>query len=341
MKLVSVTLCKCDKYNTNWNIIKDQYDNDVVINQSTNQKIKIGKYLTPSLENIYDIPTLAENRDAASVYNFSDDGHFVINKKNLSIVMIKNSKKDTTDYSSINLMYVTIPTDEFKIIDNKVNSDFAEVINTYRGNNMLGCIVSYDTSKFPEKSVYGKCKYSEFIDNEVILAEFILFSDDLWNNGNKLIKKSIVLSRDSSDSAITVVTEYINSGYYKELADKVITSNYFKKLAISPTTTPRTSVYIVNEKKIDDIADKLGDDVTILTIDQKILKKLEDNTLDIKGNETDAYFNQCMTDYIVNQRVRAVTVVGLKLPKEFYTKYKVTTCFTHDIDTGIIKCVKS
>ena len=150
MYLFNVVLGKNDKYNNNWTITKDQYDNDVVINESTSQRIKIGKYLVPSLERINEQSYVTEaGTDLVTHYAFSKDGHHVVNKKNLSVIMIKNSNKDTTDYSNEHLIYVTIPTEKTRVIDSNINLDCAEIINSYRNNGMIGAVIKVDTNGFP------------------------------------------------------------------------------------------------------------------------------------------------------------------------------------------------
>lgn len=335
MYLFNVVLGKNDKYNNNWAITKDQYDNDVVLNESTSQRIKIGKYLVPSLEVINEQSFETEaGTDLVTLYAFSKDGHHVVNKKNLSIIMIKNSNKDTTDYSNEHLIYVTIPTEKTRIIDSTINLDCAEIINSYRNNGMLGAVIKVDTNEFPATPLSGSTDsyYKDYRNTEVKIGEFILYNLDAQDENTKVVKKVLTLSRDLS--RLSVTTFYINSGYYKDMAEDVAESNFFKKLMITPSKKIRTSVYLVNQKLENTIEDIFSDDdeLTILSVNPKIFKN---------GSEDDlANFDECMKTHVLNNKVKAITVVGIKLPKEIYNKYRITTCFVHDIDSGIIRCVK-
>lgn len=338
MKLLSVVLGNNEKYNNDWKISKDQYDNDVVINESTSQKLRIGKYLVPTLELISNEEINTElGTDIVTVHNFSDDSHHIVNKKNLSIIMLKNSNKDGDKFANYHLMYVTIPTENVKIVDSMVNLNYAEIINTYRSNNMLGCVIKIDSSRFPAATLNkvddSTCAYSTYRDQEVKIGEFILYNSTASNEDENLVRKVITVSRDLT--SLHVTSSYTLDEFYKDELERMLESNFFKKIIISPTKEIRTSVYIVNENRLEEFNSLVGDDeeLTILSVNPTIFKK---------GSEDDlAYFNQVMTDHILNNRVRAVTVVGIKLPKDFYTRYKVTTCFSHDLSTGMIRCVKA
>lgn len=344
MKLFSVVLTDSDKYNNHWSIEKDQYNNDIVLNPSTNQKIKIGKYLVPTLTNVCeggDIKIKYANGESYSsaVYDFSDDGHYVLNKKNYTITMIKNSDKDDTDYSNTHLMYVTIPTDVTKVVDATVNLEYAEIISTYRNSGMLGAVIRIDASKFPnesdllsEENSQFDSYYSYYRRNEVKIGEFVLYNQET----DTVEKRVIILNRHFS--VVLVDRSVITSGRYIEEANKMKERNFYRKLTISPSKEVRTSVYIVSDKKIEEFEkitskDKAFDDILIIGVDPKIFKY---------GSEEDKVkFDQVMKDHVLNNKVRAITVVGVKLTKEIYTKYKISICFSHDISSGVIRCVKS
>lgn len=336
MKLFNVVLGKNDKYNNDWHITKDQYDNDVVINESTSQRIKIGKYLVPTIDKKFeDVVNTDVGTDLVTMYDFSNDGHHVVNKKNLSIIMIKNSTKDTNDYSNEHLIYVTIPTEKTRIIDSNINLDCAEIINSYRSNGMLGAVIKIDTKEFPDAPLSGDVPaslYRDYVTNEVKIGEFILYNLDAKDENTRVIKKVLTIKRDLS--SLSVTTFYVKNGYYKDMAEDVAESNFFKKLMITPSKKIRTSVYLVNQKLEGTIENVFADEdeVTILSVNPKIFKN---------GSEDDlASFDECMKTHILNNKVKAITVIGIKLPKEIYNKYRITTCFVHDIDSGIIRCVK-
>lgn len=338
MKLLSVVLGNNEKYNNDWIIAKDQYDNDVVINESTSQKLRIGKYLVPKLELISNEEINTElGTDIVTIHNFSDDSHHIVNKKNFSIIMLKNSNKDGDKFANYHLMYVTIPTENVKIVDSMVNLNYAEIINTYRSNNMLGCVIKLDTSRFPNITLNGdesnSSAYSNYRDNEVKIGEFILYNSTASNEDENLVRKVITVDRELR--SLHVTSSYTMDDYYKDELDRMLESNFFKKIIISPTKEIRTSVYIVNENRLEEFNQAVGEneDLTILAVDPTIFKKGTPEAL--------TYFDQVMKDHILNNKVRAITVVGIKLPKDFYTKYKVSTCFSHDLSTGMIRCVKA
>lgn len=52
MKLANVVFCRTKDFNNEWAVSNDQYDNEIIENVSTSQKIKIGRYLTASLEKV-------------------------------------------------------------------------------------------------------------------------------------------------------------------------------------------------------------------------------------------------------------------------------------------------
>lgn len=344
MKLLSVVLGNNGKYNNDWSITKDQYDNDVVINESTSQRIRIGKYLVPSLDlrYSYDIDTEL-GTDNVAIYDFSDDGHHVVNKKNFNIIMIKNSNKDGDKFANYHLLYVTIPTENTKIVDSMVNLNYAEIINTYHSNNMLGAVIKIDTSRFPGTSLNDAdkddCAYAIYRNSEVKLGEFILYNSVASNESENLVRKVITVDRDLS--TLHVTSTYIDDEYYKDELENMLESNFFKKIIISPTKEIRTSTYIVNEDRIPEFTSVVGDEdkleelgiTAVLGVNPTIFKKGTEEQL--------AYFDQVMKDHVLNNKVKAVTVVGVKLPKDFYTKYKVSTCFAHDLSTGLIRCIKT
>ena len=336
MKLFNVVLGENDKYNNDWAITKDQYDNDVVINESTSQRIKVGKYLVPTLSLVSDTSVTTDaSTDLVTTYHFSDDGHYVVNKKNLSIIMIKNGKNDKRDYSTQHLIYLTIPTERLRVVDSIINLDCADIINSYRNNGMIGAVISIDTALFPSEPLTSSDENLcyEFNKKEVSIGEFILYDTAAEDESRRVIKKIITVDRDLSRLSIT--SFFIPQGFYKDLANNVAESNFFKKLIISPTKTPRTSVYIVSDKVDDKVSEIFtdDDDVTILSVNPKIFKNCDDQGL-INT------FDECVKTHIVANKVRAITVVGVKLPKEFYNKYRITTCFVHDLESGIIRCIK-
>ena len=248
--------------------------------------------------------------------------------------MIKNSNKDTTDYSNEHLIYVTIPTEKTRVIDSNINLDCAEIINSYRNNGMIGAVIKVDTNGFPSMPLTGstESRYNDYRVSEVKIGEFILYNLDADSDNTRVVKKVLTLNRDLSQ--LNVTTFYIKNGYYKDMADDVAESNFFKKLMISPSKKIRTSIYLVNQKLEDTIENIFADDdeVTILSVNPKIFKSGSEDEL--------ANFDECMKTHVLNNKVKAITVVGIKLPKEIYNKYRITTCFVHDIDSGIIRCVK-
>lgn len=342
MKLLSVVLGDNGKFNNDIVIKKDKYDNDVVENTSTSQRIRIGKYLVPTLEKIFEseIDTVL-GKDLLSIYNFSDDGHHVVNKKNYSIIMIKNSNKDGDKFKDQHLLYVTIPTSNTKIVDSMVNLNYAEIINTYRSNNMIGAIIKIDTSRFPSTPITENedSKYKAYRDVEVKVGEFILYNQDAEKEEERLVRKVITVTRDLS--SIYVTTSFTEDEYFKDELENMLESNFFKKIIISPTKEIRTSTYIVNEDRLPEFTKIVGDDDKLEELGINSVLGMNP-TIFKKGTEEEKnYFDQCMKDHILNNKVRAITTVGVKLPKEFYTKYKINVCFTHDLSTGLIRCMKS
>ena len=93
-----------------------------------------------------------------------------------------------------------------------------------------------------------------------------------------------------------------------------------------------TNTFLVNKKYEEEMINQTSNipNVNIITIDGEIKDLRDNNSL-----------HKLFTESIVNNRVRAITTVGVKLPKTFCRTYNILYLFDYDIESEWIKCIKS
>ena len=301
--------------NHKWETITDNYGNAFIVNESISQKIRLGSRVEPKLEKIADSPR-------AVTYAIPENIFISNNNKNMNVSFMNywtKNEEEAEERHDDNIVYITIMNADYKLInyDTKYN-----IVQTYKKKglyNGLAIVVPEEPENEDEETKSRR-------------TVFTMQAKDL--KLNKFVTVSVDIEADGTVSTIQYPIEdrkLLNEtrSNFKKLGDKT------KSFLVSIDKYP-TSTFIVPSSKVEDIK-KIGEKIPNLNIIE-----VEENvfTGKLSPKEKDKY-KKLFTEKLVNNRIRAITTVGLRIPHDFCKEYKILYLFNYDTKTDTIKCIKS
>lgn len=293
---------KDSEINNSWTLTNDDYKNTFITNKSIRQKIRLSKNVEKKLD---EIKTDSQN---TAIYKIARNSFLSNNNKNMNLSLMnfwtsdENIRKEHIDD---NVLYVTFLNKDYTLLDYITYRN--EVIQTYRQKDIYqGLAISFKDTKEYKFSMYAYDKR-----NKKYVDIGIYFDD----NGKLIVKENI----DTT------------------FAGKMKNSKKLRHFRIDVNEFP-TNTFIVDKKYEEIMKEKISNipNFNIIT--------LEDGIKDLNDNNSDEFKNslhELFTESIVNNRVRAITTVGVKLPKTFCRTYNILYLFDYDIKNEILKCIKS
>lgn len=304
----------------NWIIEADDYG-DKFLNKGISQRIKIVKFLK-GLE----VSTLYQNGNTVG-YKFPDKTHLSINPKNMSIALVKTGKDDTVHSDTENICYVTIVNNDYKLIDYCLPTEYAGIVQTYKNKAPVtqGCGIMFDTKNIPEDTfVNGKFPVISMTLYDVKASKYVkveVVSDD-----------DLVLSINKTD-----ITDLIT---INNLKDKTKDSKFYNHFKVSDTKEILSSVVIVSEKLFDNVVNVIKE-MGLKNID---IIAIRNNDFAIGEDGKTSYsedIDKFLRENIVDRKIRAITAVGVKVPRDFCLKYRILYLFAYDLKHKITRTIKS
>jgi len=290
-----------------WNMVTDSYGNAFISNESIRQRIRLGKNVKKVLDKVY------ENNGVVG-YNMANTTFLSNNNKNMNLSLMNFWSKDPevkANHKDDNVLYITFLNKDYKMIE---YSTGYEVIQTYRKKDEYQglAVVFKDCQNIIFKMKALKLETNEFV-------EIIVSGDENF----------IISSQCSTITDKRLIN--ILKGKMKKLGNRV--NHFVMDVDRFPTNT-----FIIDDKYAEQMESLLSTipNAHIISLIGGSAAFAEERTEDEK-----AAINALMQSQIVDERVRAVTTIGVKLPKTFCRTYNILYLFNYDIENNRITCVKS
>jgi hypothetical protein len=322
--LLSCILGDQSKVSNDWEIITDEYENVFIANDSIRQRIRLGKKVADTLNKVYSSANTA-GYEMISGYEIAQNIVFSNNNKNMNLSLLgfwsknRNEKKNHVDK---HIVYVTLVSKNYLLLgyDEKDN----RIIQTYR---------KLDKND-PDATLQGcGIEYNAFGTDVISLRVW-----DISANRYALI----TISTDEEGKLLINKDYDLDKSEFKEM--KNIRKNLGKRLVHFKITCKKgylpTSTYIVNG-----LVEGLAEKVQELTADvpnaQIIVLPAGDTTFKDGTEEEIAAINDMFDEALLQNRIKAVTLIGVSLPPDYCRKYKLLYQFRFNENTERIECIRS
>lgn len=326
-----------------WEVLKDEYDNSYVANDSIKQRLRLGKNVPKHLNVDYscanvaafkfgDEPETEMDTSYADVkaYKLPNKTFVSNNDKNMNLALLNffSKEKEVMEaHEDDNIVYITMMTDNYELVDYYTLN--ANIIQTYRKREAYqGCVLSFKDSQIGA-------------ENGTIA---VLYVKDTRKNRFIGIRIAVNVT-DEGKTRINVT---------KEGVEKKVLKNLFKehkkikaqkrqvqfKIQVDPGKL-LTRFYVTLESKRPELESILADkgikNIMIFEIPDKWV---------VKGKMKDQYMNDegmniALTEAILDKRIRSITTYKVGLPKSFCKDYNIMYLFDYDEKSDAITCLKS
>ena len=101
-----------------------------------------------------------------------------------------------------------------------------------------------------------------------------------------------------------------------------------------------TSTYIVNGL-VEGLSDKVAELTDSVKNAQILVLPSGDNSFKTNNKEEIQAIKDMFNEHIVNERVKAVTLIGVDLPVDICREFKILYQFKFNEDTNLIECIRS
>ena len=238
------------------------------------------------------------------VYKITDKAYISNNYNNMNLTLINLwNKKKVNDKEKI--VYVTLMNKSYKLVSYTPHNN--EIIQTYKlTQEYQGAVI--------------KCTDTKVMS--LVLKD---------NETKKFVSYTINLNEDNS---FRIEHEEIeDKKKIKKFSDvlKALGKKH-KNFLISAKDKIPTSTVIIDSNNVDEsIMEVLRENknLHILDLDSEKLK-----------NSPEEY-ESLFTEELVNKRIRAVTTIGVRLPKDFFRTYRIICLFNYDKKLNKYYCVRS
>lgn len=293
--------------NNEWNLTTDTYGITFIANESIRQRIRLGKNVKKVLKKVCD-----ENNIAA--YTLPTSTFLSNNNKNMNLSLMNFWSQDPEvkeNHVDDSILYITFMNKDYKMIE---YTTACEVLQTYR-------------------------KKGEYQGLALVFkhAEGVIFTMKAQNLNDKSFEDIVVSLDENGNMSVA----------YDTIEDKHEIGRLVNKMKKFGPKVPHfvmdvdkfpTNTFIIDEKYVNDVADLLNDipNAQIITLIGGSAAFADDLT-----DEEKASVDALMKKHIVDERVRAVTTIGVRLPKTFCKTYNILYLFNYDIENNKITCVRS
>lgn len=311
--LLSTIIGNTEKIKNNWGIIKDDYDSFFIENPDIRQRIRLGKGVEEKLEQKFSSSNMAG-------YEIPENILFSNSNKTMNMTILGFRTKDDEEKANhvdSNVIYVTLGSANYKLISYKLSE--GRIVQTYRRKDLFqGCAIIFDGSdKDIIKMEVKDLKQNRFVEITVHVDENL---------------HVVVNKKDISDKKELKAVRATYKKTEKRMVHFVISSitGHF------PTCT-----FIVNGTN-EELVENVKEATKGIKNAALIILPAGDYTFEgeLTEEEREAV-DGMLQETILDAHIRAITTVGVKLPKDFCKQYRILYLFDLDPDTGKIRCLKS
>lgn len=307
--------------NNKWEVVADKFnaDRSILVNESINQRIKLGARVKDTLEEVY-------SGTKASGYNIDD--HIIIsnNFNNMNINIMKSKSRNKKSIENVDegkavtdvaidesLLFVTLSNDDYTLIhydtlDNEIKATYQN-----RKKGYQGCVLTY----------------RETNEEKVILLLYV--EDNITH-----IIKAIAVKIDKNGHVSYIIEDATRDDlrHLREV-NKYLKFTHFK--VYIPSKQILTKWVLCGEEHEDEVKKYLEKNYPkceMYVIPNTYFGKEADKNVQEKVNAD-------LMEKLTNNRVRAVTISGIKVPKNFCMTYKILYMFDFDVENLRTSCIRS
>ena len=298
-----------------WTIEHDSYDNRYLANESLRQKIRMGKNTEEKLDRVFSSANMAS-------YEISDNIVFSNSNKNMNLLMLNffsKNPEERKNHKDQHILYVTMSIKNYMLTSYELIGD-GIIVQTYRRKGEFqGCAIQFTELNQELMVIYAK---------DFEMNRFVKIYVSVDGEGRVQVDKLQISDREELKKA---------RKKYRNLT-KGNRLNHFKMSC--PDDWLPTSTYIVNglEEGLVDAVKDLTKEIHNVSI---MVLPAGDSTFTDGTDEEKEALDNMFKEALIDERVRAVTVVGARLPYDFCKKYKILYLFAIDDNTGGFVCLKS
>ena len=311
--------------NNDWEKSVDSYGGHFIENTSIRQRIRLGKNVADKLE-------LAYSSSNAKGYEIAKNIFFSNNYKNMNINVINYRAQEENEEPHVDdhLLYVTMLNKNYELLDYDVKG--YQVVQTYRKRDShQGLAILLDD-----------LDDIDFSDKDVDILVLTIGAFDI--SRNRIVDIDVYLT---TNYRLEVnIGDVLDRGRLKDLR-KIHKEHRFHHFVLSVRNLP-TNTFLVDSEVSDDdlkrIVEGIDNEANVLIIPegQRLFFDIE-KAREEKRELTEAQIGvmKMLNDLVVNERVRAVTLVNVKVPKTFCREYSLLYLFQYSLDSDTFFCVKS
>lgn len=316
--LYSIVLGNLKTFPNEWSITEDSYKNSFITNEAIHQRIRFGKKVPVVLETNYSSVNI-------KCFNLPERVMIRNNNKTFGLTMLNywnNDKEKIKEYIPDQLVYVTLNSESYKLLDYYTlcegqERSYCSIVQTYRKKDShQGCAL-----RFKENSDF----YFEIWAKDLKLNRFVIITLTIDGNGRLEVSKNTEIPKPLLFKFKKLSKRYSEKDYHFKVEFNFDDAEEF----ISKT-------YIVTKEYYNETKEKLKNihDSSIIVMDSSHFDK------DIDEKSSDK-IHKVLEDFIINDKVRVVTLKGLKVPPTFCREYSIMYLFGTNEETDEIYCIKS
>lgn len=290
-----------------WEVTKDDYGNKYYSNPVIRQRLKLGKNVKSILKNQYKVePFTNEFASSAASYEICRGTMISNNNKNMTLSLMNfwnEDKEVMKNHKDDSIVYVTISNEGFKLLDYDIGEG-CQILNTFRKRKVDRTPAKEKHKKPRSFDIYQGCavRVPGKYDDQSYPFMVLVFVD-------KQSRKNYQVELFVQDNTLKVETEEILND--DQLPDDL--NGRFNVIAGMDCLL--TNTYITNTDKEELVREIVKDipNAEVIAFD--------------RYNPKDSEQRKLLDEKILNNRVRAVTLMDINMGKDFVRDYKLLYLF--------------
>jgi len=314
--LLSCVLGDQSKVSNDWSIVENDYGDKLISNESIKQKIRLGKNVASKCEKVY-------SSAATAGYDIASNIILTNNNKNMNLNILNFWSKDKEErkkHVDSNICYVTLVSNNYQLLNYETDEVIAQTYR-YKGNDdqaaVQGCAIRFD------KPGVTLIKIGVF---DKVVNRYTTITVDVDDEYKLHVEKNSNLTKEETD---------VLKDVKKKLGRRMV---HF--LISCPEGYLPTSTYIVNGL-VEGLSDKVAELTDSVKNAQILVLPSGDNSFKANNKEEIQAIKDMFNEHIVNERVKAVTLIGVDLPVDICREFKILYQFKFNEDTNLIECIRS
>lgn len=303
---------------TDWVTTSDKFGADYITSKAYNQKIRLGRNVDDKL-----ISIISESRDFgclfAQTFDIAENIDLGINNRNLNLTLLNHHQSDDEDviHSDPDIISIVIDNSKYKMIAYNANNN--DIIHTTKKREF-----SQGAHGYVDKYQTAILRTIIYKDNQHII-NFTLY--DINTGKFMYVNVYVDFSGEASFELID-----INNGKKVKALTRELKKHLYFRVDVGRNEL-LSNTYITTSEMAGKVEELIKDRIPNYQI-------IELDNYDPNDEST----KEILKKALIDERIRVVTEVGVRLDKEFSKAYKLLYVFDLVIekdDSFKLKCIKS